>query len=344
MGRVVDDAIRSDQGVQRALTGIKPTGHPHLGNLLGAIRPALALQERYDAFYFIADYHALTSIESPEELRQATREVVATWLALGLDPQRTVLFRQSAIPEVCELAWILGCTIPFGVLERGHAVKAAREDDREPNVGTWYYPVLMAADILLYDTAIVPIGKDQKQHVEIARDLAIKMNHRYGDDTLVVPAPSILDDVATIPGLDGRKMSKSYGNEIAIWAPSKQLRKLVMKIVTDSKGVDEPKDPDSCNVFALYRLFAPPDRVADLRRRYEAGGMGYGTAKQELFEVLDAALDEPRRAYEDWMGHPHRLEEILAVGAERARAAADVTLRRIRDRVGLTPARPGLPS
>ena len=322
--------------MRRALTGIKPTGDIHVGNYLGSIRPALELQESYQAYYFIADYHALTSVFDADKLRAHTRETAASWLAFGLDPERTVLFRQSAIPEVCELAWILGCQVPSGQLDRGHAVKAARDDNREINAGTLFYPVLMAADILLYDSHVVPVGQDQKQHVEICRDMAIKMNHRFGEGTLVVPEVSIRKDVAVVPGLDGRKMSKSYGNQIPLWLPPKKLRKLIMRIVTDSRGVDEVKDPDSCNVFALYRLFADESAVEDLRARYLAPGMGYGHAKQELFEVLDGVLAEPRERYLDWMAHPERLDEVLAAGADRARIAADEVLRRVRERVGLS--------
>lgn len=325
--------------MQRALTGIKPTGNVHLGNFLGMIRPALDLQDRYSAFYFIADYHALTSIDDPNELRRASREIAATFLACGLDPARTVLFRQSAIPEVCELAWILGCTMSVGQLERGVAVKAAQAGGIDVNVGTWYYPVLMAADILLYDSAIVPVGRDQKQHVEVARDLAIKVNHRFGDGTLQVPAPSIRDEVAVVPGLDGRKMSKSYGNEIALWTEPKQLKKQVMRIVTDSRGVDDVKDPDTCNVFQLYRLFATPAQVEELRARYQRPGLGYGHAKQELFDVLDATLAPFREKYHSYLNNSTMLEGILADGAARARAAGATTLERVRDRVGLTPAR-----
>ncbi len=322
--------------MKRALTGIKPTGQVHLGNLLGAIRPALGLQQTFDSFYFIADYHALTSVEDAAALRQATRETTATWLALGLYPERTVLFKQSAVPEVCELAWILGCLIPMGMLDRGHAVKAARDGGFDPNVGTMYYPVLMAADILLYDSTIVPVGRDQKQHVEMARDMAIKANHRYGEGTLVVPDVSIQEEVAVVPGLDGRKMSKSYGNQIPLWAPEKQLRKLIMRIETDSLGVEDPKDPDTSNIYNLYKLFATPEQTANLRERYLAPGMGYGTAKQELFEAVNAQLAGPRESYEEWMAHPSRLDEVLAAGAERARKAANQTLTRIRTRVGLT--------
>ena len=240
--------------MKRALTGIKPTGNVHVGNWLGMIDPALALADEYEAFYFIADYHAMTTVRDPAKLRKFTLETTATWLALGLNTDRAALFRQSDVPEVCELAWILSCQIPTGVLERGHAVKSAKDGGLDVNVGTWYYPVLMSADILLYDSDIVPVGRDQKQHVEVARDLAVKMNHHFGEGTLAVPTVSIKDSVATIPGLDGKKMSKSYGNEIPLWLPPKKLRKLLMKIVTDSTPVEEPKNPDGDTVFELYKL------------------------------------------------------------------------------------------
>lgn len=321
--------------MQRALTGIKPTGDVHIGNYLGSIRPALGLQDRYDAFYFIADYHALTSVTDADKLRAHARETAATWLAFGLDPNKTVLFKQSAIPEVCELAWILSCQIPVGALDRGHAVKAARDDNREINAGTLYYPVLMAADILLYDTNVVPVGQDQKQHVEMTRDMAVKMNHRFGDGTLVVPEVSIQKDVAVVPGIDGRKMSKSYGNQIPLWPTPKKLRKIVMRITTDSRGVDEVKDPDTCNVFTLYKLFGSDAQISDLRSRYLAPGLGYGQAKQELFEAIDSVLAEPRERYNEWMANPERLDEVLDAGAARARVAAQEVLLRVRDRVGL---------
>jgi tryptophanyl-tRNA synthetase len=323
--------------VQRALTGIKPTGNVHVGNYLGMIRPALELQETYEAYYFIADYHAMTTEYDGPTVHRYTLETAATWLALGLDPDRTRLFRQSAIPEVCELAWILSCHTPLGLLDRGHAVKAARDDGREVNAGLLYYPVLMAADILLYGSAVVPVGRDQKQHVEMARDIALKVNFLWGEDTLVVPEVLIRDEVAVVPGLDGRKMSKSYGNEIGLWLSSKPLRKRVMRIVTDSTPMEEPKDPDTDNVFQLYALFATKDRVEDLRQRYLAGGLGYGHAKQELFEVMDALLAEPRERYHQWMAEPDRLEAVLADGARRARTAAERTLGRVRSRAGILP-------
>lgn len=321
--------------VRRSLTGIKPTGEIHLGNLVGAVRPALALQSQYRAYYFVADYHALTAGGEPEELRASSRAIAATFLAFGLDIERSALFMQSAVPEVCELTWILACQLPPGQLDRGHAVKAAREAGREINVGTWLYPVLMAADILLYDSDIVPVGADQKQHVEVARDIALKMNHRYGEGTLRVPEVSIQERGAAVPGLDGRKMSKSYRNAIPLWQTSKQLRKRVMRIVTDSRGVDEPKEPETDTTFQLYALFAQPEQVDDLRRDYLRGGLGYGHAKQALFEVLDAQLAEPRERFHHWMDHPTALDDVLAAGAQRARQAARVTLDRVRARVGL---------
>jgi len=323
--------------LQRALTGIKPTGNVHIGNYLGMIRPALELQEHYEAFYFIADYHAMTTVNDGSVLRKFTLETAATWLAFGLDPSRTVLFRQSAVPEVCELAWMLACQMPVGMLERGHAVKAARDDNREINAGIMYYPVLMAADILLYDSNVVPVGQDQQQHVEIARDVAQKVNHLWGEDTLVVPEVQVRPQVAVVPGLDGRKMSKSYGNEIALWGSSKALEKRIGRIVTDSTPLEEPKDPDTDNVFNLYQLLATPEQVEELRSRYLAGGFGYGHAKQELYKAMESLLAEPRERYDSWLAQPSRIEEVLEDGARRARTAAARTLARVRGRAGVTP-------
>jgi len=321
--------------VKRALTGIKPTGNAHIGNWLGAIRPAIELQESYEAYYFIADYHAMTTVHDPEVLRRSSLEHAAGWLALGLDPKRTVLFRQSAIPVVQELTWMLSCYAPVGLLERGHAVKSAREAGKDINVGTWMYPMLMAADILLYDVNVVPVGRDQRQHVEICRDLAQSINHRYGEDTFVVPDAAIREDVGVIPGLDGRKMSASYGNEIPLWLDAKQLRKMIGRIKTDSLGVDDIKDPDACGVFALYRLVASEEQVMDLRERYLKPGLGYGHAKAELFEVLNGLLSEPRERYHAWLADPGALEDVLADGAKRATNAAEATMHRVRHRMGL---------
>ena len=317
----------------RTLTGIKPTAMPHVGNFLGAIAPALALQGAHEAYYFIADYHALTTLQDAAKMRQYSREVAATWLALGLDPSRTSLFVQSDVPEVAELTWLLACVFGAGALERAHAFKAAQADGREINVGTYLYPVLMAADILIYDSHLVPVGKDQKQHVEMARDMAEAFNHRFGE-VFVLPEPVVQADVATVPGLDGRKMSKSYGNTIELWLPEKQLRKKVMSIVTDSRGVDEAKDPDTCNVFALYKHFATPDQVGELAARYRAPGLGYGHAKQALFEVMEARLGPARARYEALLADSTEVEAVLHAGAKRARTVASGVVARARAAAG----------
>jgi tryptophanyl-tRNA synthetase len=319
----------------RSLTGIQPTGMPHVGNLLGAIEPALGLQDSHEPYYFIASFHALTTTKDPEVFRRRQREVAMTWLAFGLDPERTTLWRQQDVPEVCELAWILSCFTPHGMMERAHAFKAARDRGREVNLGTFCYPVLMAADILLFDSNVVPVGKDQKQHVEMARDIAQAINHRFGGDVFVLPEPAIQEHVASVPGLDGRKMSKSYNNHLPLLLPPKALRKRVMRIVTDSKGMADAKDPDTCTVFALYKLFANPQQQTDLAMRYRKGGLGYGHAKQELFELINARLAEPRERYHELEASPDQVDEILADGAARARKVGRSTLDRVRFAVGL---------
>lgn len=321
--------------MQRSLTGIKPTGDIHLGNLLGSVLPALQLQSSYTAFYFIADYHALTTARDPDAVRRASREVAATFLAFGLDVEQHVLFRQSDVPAVCELAWILACQMGSGVIDRGHAVKAARDGGFDITAGTMFYPVLMAADILLYDANIVPVGKDQQQHVEVARDIAVSVNHHYGEGTLVVPEVSIQKEVGVVPGLDGRKMSKSYNNSIPVWSTPKRLRKTIMRIVTDSLQLEDPKDPDTDNVFALYKLFATAEESANLADRYRAGGLGYGHAKQELFEQIDGLLVDKRPIYQHWMAHPAELDALLAKGGERARQTAVARMDVVRRAVGL---------
>ena len=319
---------------RRSLTGIKPTGFVHLGNYLGAIKPAIALTRDFDAYYFIANYHALTTIHDAEKLRQHTLEVAAAWLALGLDPEKSVVFRQTDVPEVTELSWILSCVGGVGLLERSHSVKDARAKGMELNIGTFTYPVLMAADILAYGSHVVPVGKDQKQHVEITRDLAQAFNHRFGD-TLPLPQALIRDEVATILGLDGQKMSKSYDNIIPLFAPAKRLRKLIMKIKTDSLPVEASKDPEKCNVFQLYRHFATPAQIDELAARYRAGNMGYGHAKQALFEAVDAELAGPRARYTSLLEQPRKIEEILVEGGKRARSAAAETLNSVRCVTGL---------
>ncbi|HKA10753.1 MAG TPA: tryptophan--tRNA ligase [Candidatus Dormibacteraeota bacterium] len=328
--------------MKTAVTGIKPTGIPHLGNYLGMYRPALELAQHHLAFYFIADYHALTVDAPPEVRRELSRQVAATSLALGVDPTRAVMYRQSDLPEVCELAWILACVTPKGLLNRAHAYKAARDAnlasghdaDLGVNVGLFNYPVLMAADVLILRANSVPVGHDQQQHLEILRDVAAAFNRRYGR-LLTLPQAVIDARVATIPGIDGRKMSKSYGNVIPIFADPAELRRLVMRIRTDSRTPAEPKNPDTDPVFSLYRHLADADAVAGLHGRYRAGGVGYAEAKELLIEALEVALSEPRRRYGEVRRDHALLEAILTDGAARARERAAPLLGAVRHAVGL---------
>ena len=319
----------------RALTGIKPSGTPHLGNYLGALRPALQLQQTHDTFYFIADYHALTTVREPAQLKEHTYDLVAVFAALGMDFDQHTFFRQSDIPEVTEFSWILSCITAKGLLERAHAFKDAQSKQQEVNLGLFCYPVLQAADILLYDSNFVPVGKDQKQHLEMTRDIALRFNHLYGEDVLVVPEPLIGEEVATIPGLDGQKMSKSYNNVIPLFAPAKQVRKSIMRIQTDSLGVEDSKDPDQCNIFQLYRHFTTVEEQAALAGRYRAGGMGYGEAKQQLFEAVEQELGEAREAYFQLREQPKTLEGILEKGRDKGRRVALEVRKRVRSSVGL---------
>jgi tryptophanyl-tRNA synthetase len=320
---------------KRSLSGIKPTGNPHIGNYLGMIRPAIALQDTHDAFYFVADYHALTTMRSADEMRRHSHEITAIFLACGLDRERATFFRQSDVPEVLELSWVLSCVTHMGLLERAHAYKAARDkgEEKQLPVGTFAYPVLMAADILLYDSDVVPVGSDQLQHVEMAQDMAGYFNQAFGD-TLRRPEPLVRSEVATVPGVDGRKMSKSYGNELQLFSEPGKLKKRVMSIKTDSTPVEAPKNPDADNVFAIYKLFARPDESTALAERYRAGGMGYGDAKKLLFEVLERELGPLRARYDELMSRPDELESFLAEGAARARRVAVPVLDRVRNRVG----------
>lgn len=328
-----------------SLTGIKPTGTPHIGNYLGMIQPALGLVGRYDAIYFIADYHALTVLKDRVELKRRTYDVAATWLALGLDPEQVIFYRQSDVPEIFELTWVLDCFTPKGLLNRAHAYKAAvdvNEEQGRPaddgiNAGLYNYPVLMAADILLFRTHVVPVGLDQKQHIEVARDIARAFNNTYGD-LLTLPEALIQDDVAVIPGTDGRKMSKSYGNTIEIFAPPDTLRKQIMRIVTDSKRPEDPKNPDMCNIFAIYRHVAPPDDVERTRQLYLKGGLAYGKLKQALFELLDIHFHRARAIYHDLMADKAQIDRILGEGAQKARAIAVPMLGKIRETIGLNAA------
>ncbi|MDQ3033690.1 MAG: tryptophan--tRNA ligase [Myxococcota bacterium] len=321
-----------------SLTGVKPTHVPHLGNYLGAIRPAIRLADQYQGFYFIADYHALTTMRDPAALRASIYDVTATWLACGLDPAQTIVYRQSSIVEVFELAWVLSCVVATGQLERGHAFKDASARGESPNAGIFYYPVLMAADILLYDTDVVPIGADQKQHVELTRDMAQRLNHHYGEGTVVVPEARI-GEAPLVPGIDGQKMSKSRGNGIPLFASSKELRKVVMKFVTGSESLEEPKDPQTATVFKLYELVATPEQVQAMDTKLRAGDYGWGHAKQELYEVLEAELAPKRERFEALRADEAALDRILEDGAERARVIARRTIERVRAAVGIDRAR-----
>ncbi|MCB9625006.1 MAG: tryptophan--tRNA ligase [Sandaracinus sp.] len=325
----------TDASTKTSLTGIKPTDTPHLGNYLGAIRPALKLSEQFKSYYFIADYHAITTLRDPVALQQNVYDVAATWLACGLDPDRTVFFRQSDVLEVFELAWILSCLVATGQLERGHAYKdALAKGDAAPNAGIFYYPVLMAADILLYDTDVVPVGKDQKQHIEVCRDLAVRFNHVYGEDVLVVPEAHISEDAPLVPGLDGEKMSKSRGNSIPLFASSKELRKVVMKITTGSESLEEPKVAEGTTVYELTKQLTPS--IADeMKRKLEAGNYGWGHAKQDFFEALDAELGPKRDVYTAFRSDEEKLDRVLADGAERARTLARATMARVREAIGI---------
>lgn len=326
-----------------SLTGIQSTGDLHIGNYFGAIKPALRLAQDYEARYFIADYHSLNSVKDPAGLASNIRAVAAGWLAAGLDPERVIFYRQSSVPETFELSTILMAFTAKGLMNRAHAYKAAvqanTEKSEDPdagiNMGLFTYPVLMAADILLFDTDVVPVGKDQVQHVEMAQDIAQTVNFNYKKDLLVIPQAVIQESVAVIPGLDGRKMSKSYGNTIPLFAPEKQLRKTIMRIVTNSQSVEEPKNPDTCQIFALYKLFATAEEQADLAARYRAGGMGWGEAKEALFQAINRELSPLRTRYEEIISDPPVLDRILAQGAEKARAIAGRTVGRLRKAIGI---------
>ncbi|MCO4762816.1 MAG: tryptophan--tRNA ligase [Myxococcales bacterium] len=335
----------------RSLSGIKPTGQPHWGNYFGMIAPAVGLAAEAEAYYFIADYHALTTVRDADALRSDSYEIAATMIACGLDPESAVLWRQSDVPEVCELTWILSCVTGMGLVERAHAYKDARAKKKEPNFGLVTYPVLMAADILLYDSDVVPVGKDQVQHLEMARDMAGYFNAQFlgniGYDNegvwdgkgLKRPAARVQDNTAVVPGLDGRKMSKSYGNHIPVFIGKKKLRKRIMAIKTDSTPLEEPKDPTTCNVFQLYTLFANADEQAELAAKYRGGNFGYGHAKLELFAKADAHFAPRRERFDELMADKDTLEDILRLGAKRARATAEPVMERVRSAIGL-PARP----
>ena len=318
----------------RVLSGIQPSGALHLGNFFGMMEKMINYQQQDDLFCFIANYHAMTSLNDGKALARGTLEAAANFIALGLDPEKSTFWVQSDVPEVQELTWILSNFTPMGLLERCHSYKDKVAQGISPNHGLFAYPVLMTADILLFQSDRVPVGKDQKQHLEVARDIAIRFNNQHGD-IFTVPEPEINDHVATIPGQDGRKMSKSYGNTIDLFQPEKALRKQVMRIVTDPTPVEEPKDPDSCNLFQLFRLFLNQEEAQALRQRYLTPGMRYGDVKQELFEVIRDFFIPYAEKRQELLENPEKLRSILALGADKAREQASSTLRKVRKKSGL---------
>jgi tryptophanyl-tRNA synthetase len=318
----------------RVLSGIQPSGSLHLGNYFGMMKKMIDYQEHHELFCFIANYHAMTSVIDGKALARGTLEAAANFLALGLDPEKSVFWVQSDVPEVQELTWVLSNFTPMGLLERCHSYKDKVAKGIAPNHGLFAYPVLMAADILLFGGELVPVGKDQKQHLEVARDIAIKVNNEYGE-VMIVPEPDIDDEVATVPGLDGQKMSKSYKNTIDLFQDEKALRKQVMRIVTDPTPVEDPKNPDKCNVFQIYRLFLDKGRETELRRRYLAGGLGYGEVKHELFETIRDFFAPYAERRKELLADQDGLRRILGQGAERARHAAQRILRKVRKKTGL---------
>ncbi|NOT76589.1 MAG: tryptophan--tRNA ligase [Cyclobacteriaceae bacterium] len=319
----------------RILTGIQSSGLPHLGNLLGAIIPAIKLSNKSgnDSLFFIADLHSLTTIKDGELRKRNTMAVAAAWIAFGFDTKKNMLYRQSRIPEVCELTWYLSCLTPFPMLSNAHSFKDKSDRLSDVNAGLFTYPVLMASDILLYDANIVPVGKDQKQHVEMTRDIGSAFNNQYGE-TFVIPEAQIEEQVMTIPGVDGQKMSKSYNNIIDIFLNEKDLKKQVMSIVTDSTPMESPKDPDKDNVFAIYKLVATAEQTDELRKKYLAGNFGYGHAKQELLTVLIEKYKKERETFQYLMAHTDELNKILESGEERARVIAREVLAKVRAKVG----------
>jgi tryptophanyl-tRNA synthetase len=328
----------------RSLTGITTTGTPHLGNYVGAIRPAIAASRNpgAESFYFLADYHALVKCDDPARIQQSTLEIAASWLACGLDPEKVYFYRQSDIPEIPELTWLLTCVTAKGLLNRAHAYKAATDENRAKNedadaginAGLYMYPVLMAADILIFQAHKVPVGRDQIQHIEMARDIGQRFNHIYGGDYFTLPEAAIEDNVATLPGLDGRKMSKSYNNTIPLWLPAKELRKAILGIVTNSQAPGEPKNPDESHIFSIYQAFASAEETAAMRKAF-TDGIGWGDAKQKLFERIDSELAPMRERYEALIAQPEEIEKTLQAGAQRARALSQPLLARLRDAVGL---------
>ncbi|MEL6539354.1 MAG: tryptophan--tRNA ligase [Bacteroidota bacterium] len=319
----------------RILTGIQSTGRPHLGNLLGAMLPGLALAQSttHEAFFFIADLHTLTTIKDVASRQEYTYATAAAWLSLGLDPNQVVFYRQSRVPEVCELVWYLSCFAPYPMLANAHAFKDKSQRLSTVNAGLFTYPVLMAADILLYNTEVVPVGQDQLQHLEITRDIANSFNHQCGD-TFTLPEAKLSPTTPTVPGVDGQKMSKSYKNTIDVFLPEKALKKAVMSIKTDSTPLGQPKDPDRCTVFRLYSMLAPEAQIVTMRRRYQAGNYGYGHAKQELLAVILDRFAEARQRFKAYITDLPAVDAQLALGEAKARKIAVCTLEKVRSRLG----------
>lgn len=321
----------------RVLSGIQPSGKLHFGNYFGAMKQHLELQHGNEGFYFIANYHALTTIQDAQVMRELTRDVAIDYLAMGLDPNKVLLFRQSDVPEVAELAWILSTVTGKGLLDRAHSFKDKEAKGITPSMGLYFYPVLMAADILIYRSDSVPVGKDQVQHVEMTQDMAGYFNNTYGREVFVRPEAR-LNAAAVVPGIDGQKMSKSYGNTIELFGEPKATRKRIMGIKTDSTPVDQPKDPATCNVFALLKLLAPPDELAEWDRKYRAGGMGYGEAKTRLAELYEAFFGPKREERAKWAARPDDVEDVLRTAGRRARAVAQAVMADVRDACGIVKA------
>ncbi|MEX2350915.1 MAG: tryptophan--tRNA ligase [Balneolaceae bacterium] len=326
--------MKNDQ--KTILSGIQPSGELHLGNYFGAMRQHIRMQTEGDAFYFLANYHSLTSLNDRDRLREYTEEIVLDYLALGLDPEQCTIFAQSDVPQTTELAWILGCLTPVSMMEKGVSYKDKVSSGLKPNIGLFTYPVLQAADILIYRSNIVPVGEDQKQNIEIARDLAGKFNRTFGDHILTIPEEYIVKSVAVVPGVDGRKMSKSYGNTIGIFEEGKSLGKRVMSIKTDSAGLSDPKDPERCNVFSLIRLFASPEKISELEQAYRNGGYGYGDAKKELLKLINEHFSEARERREKLGADRSILYDILKEGGNKARERAEEVMEVVRSAAGLT--------
>ena len=318
----------------KILSGIQPSGQLHIGNYFGMMLPMIRNMEKGELYAFIVNLHALTSVHDQEKLAMGTLEAAADFIALGLDPDRCIFWVQGDVPEVTELTWVLSTLTSMGLLERCHSYKDKVAKGIAPSHGLFSYPVLMAADILLYQAEIVPVGKDQKQHLEVARDIGIRFNHIFGE-TFIIPEPAIEESVATVPGIDGQKMSKSYNNTIPIFLEGKQLKKAVMAIQTDSTPVEEPKDPDACNLYNIFKLFAPADRLAEVRKLYVEGGAAYGYIKMELVDLIGDYFKEAREKRAELLQDTESLKKILAKGAQKAREKAAPTLELVRQRVGL---------